>query len=141
MSLVFSRLGEHYSSCLPSHRAWLGVTRVAIAVLLFFSTAYTQVQTNGTITVTGSVQLMDGGKHCVTLTWSGTEGQDISFRVYRSTTSSSNYQLVQSLIPCSHYMDLNVSNSTTYYYVVTAYNASTNSESTYSNQVTVITAN
>jgi fibronectin type 3 domain-containing protein len=117
------------------------VTRAALAILLFFNTAYTQVQTNGAITVSGSVQLMAGGKHCVALKWSGTQSPDISFRVYRSNTSGSHYQLVQSLIPCLHYMDLNVSDSTTYYYVVTAYNSTTNAESAYSNQATVITAN
>jgi fibronectin type 3 domain-containing protein len=124
-----------------STRARLGVTRAVLAILLLFSTAYTQVQTNGSVALTGSVQLMAGGKHCVALAWSATQGQDISFRVYRSTTSGSHYQMVQSLIPCLHYMDLNVSNSTTYYYVVTTYDSSTNAESAYSNQVTVTTAN
>lgn len=117
----------------------LGVPRIALSILLLLSTAYTQVQTNGTVDLTGSAQLMAGGRHCVDLTWSAAQSQDISFRVYRSTTSGSNYQLVQSLIPCLHYMDVNVANSTTYYYVVTAYNSTTNAESAYSNQVTVTT--
>lgn len=115
--------------------------RITLSILFLISTAYPQVQTNGTVSLTGSVQLMGGGKHCTALTWSGTQGQDISFRVYRSITSGSHYQLVQSLIPCLHYTDLNVSNATTYYYVVTAYNSSTNAESAYSNQVTVTIAN
>lgn len=115
--------------------------RVALSVLLLLSAAYTQVQTNGTIAMTGSVQLMAGGKHCIDLTWSATQGQDISFRVYRSTTSGSHYQLVQTSIPCLHYLDVNVANSTTYYYVVTTYDSSTNAESAYSNQVIVTTAN
>jgi len=119
----------------------IGVRRIALSVLLLFSTAHTQVQINGTISLTGSVQLMGGAKHCAALTWLGTQGQEISFRVYRSTTSGSHYQLVQSLIPCLHYTDLNVSDGTTYYYVVTAYNSSTNAESAYSNQVTVTIAN
>lgn len=118
-----------------------GVTRIALSILLLLSAAYTQVQTNGTVGLTGSAQLMAGGKHCIDLTWSATQAQDISFRVYRSTTSGSHYQLVQSLIACLHYMDVNVANSTTYYYVVTAYNSSTNAESGYSNQVTITTTN
>jgi hypothetical protein len=122
-------------------RNGLGVTRIALSILLLLSAAYTQVQTNGTVGLTGSAQLMAGGKHCIDLTWSATQAQEISFRVYRSTTNGTNYQLVQSLIPCLHYMDVNVSNSTTYYYVVTAYNSSTNAESAYSNQVTVSTTN
>jgi hypothetical protein len=141
MSLGFSRLREHFASGFPHSHPRVAITRAALSVLLLFSTAYTQVQTNGTIDLTGSVQLMAGGKHCIALTWSATEGQDISFRVYRSTTSGSRYQLVQSLIPCLHFTDMNVSSSTTYYYVVTTYNSSTNAESAYSNQVTVTIAN
>lgn len=141
MSLGFSRLREHYLSGFPHSRARVAITRAVLSVLLLFSTAYTQVQTNGTIDLMGSVQLMSGGKHCIALAWSATEGQDISFRVYRSTTSGSHYQLVQSLIPCLHFTDMNVSNSTTYYYVVTTYNSNTNAESAYSNQVAVIIAN
>jgi hypothetical protein len=141
MSLGLPGLREHYASGFPRSRARVAITRTVLAVLLLFSTAYTQVQTNGTIDLTGSVQLMAGGKHCIALAWSATEGQDISFRVYRSTTSGSNYQMVQNLIPCLHFTDMNVSNSTTYYYVVTTYNSNTNAESAYSNQATVTIAN
>jgi hypothetical protein len=117
------------------------VTQIALSILLLFNPAYSQVQSNGAVSLTGSVQLMAGGKHSIALTWSATQDQDISFRVYRSTTSGSNYKLVQSLVPCLHYTDLNVSNSTTYYYVITSYDSATNAESAYSNQVTATTPN
>jgi len=115
--------------------------QVALLLTMVLGAASAQMQTTGTVTLTGSVQAMAGGKHSVLLTWSATAAQNTTFRVYRSTTSGSNYQLVQSLIPCLQYTDLNITNSTTYYYVVTAYNSSTNSESAYSNQVPISIGN
>lgn len=135
MSLVLSKPQGYYAS-----RVLWAATRVSLSIFLLLSTGYTQVQTSGTINLAGSVQLMAGGKHYVTLTWSATPDQNVSFRVYRSATSGSHYQLVQSGVPCLHYTDLNVSSSVTYYYVITAYNSSTNAESAYSNQVTITTA-
>jgi fibronectin type 3 domain-containing protein len=132
MSLAFFKLGGHYASS--------RIARAALAIVVLLSTGYTQVQTNGTIDLTGSVQLMAGGKHYVTLAWSASQEPNLSFRVYRSTVSGSHYQLIQSGILCLHYTDLNVSSSTTYYYVVTAYNGGANAESAYSNQITITTA-
>lgn len=101
MKFVLSRIGI-YASCVLTSRARFAVTRVAITALLLFSTGYAQVQPNGAIALTGSVQLVAEGTHSIALRWSGTKDQDISFRVYRSTTSSSNYKLVQSLVKCPH---------------------------------------
>lgn len=141
MSMIFHRSGNRNASCFSTFLARLGVTRVVTGALLLCSVAYAQVQTNGTVSLTGSVQLMAGGKHSIVLNWSAIQDQSISFRVYRSTTNGSNYQLLQSLLPCLHYTDLNVSNSTTYYYVITSYDSATNAESAYSNQVTATTTN
>lgn len=105
-------------------------------LLCLLTSALAQVQTTGTITLTGSVQLMAGGKHSVSLAWQGAPGQYITFRVYRTTTSGSGYKMIGSMITNFSYTDPNVNDSTTYYYVATAYDSSTNSESAYSNEVT-----
>jgi len=117
------------------------LAQVLILLTLGLGGGFAQVKVTGTATLAGSVQAMAGGKHSVLLTWSAAQIQDITFRVYRSTSSGSGYQLMQSLISCGHYTDFNVTNSTTYYYVVTAYNSSANSESAYSNQVPIVIGN
>lgn len=109
---------------------------VRLALLLLVISAWAQVQTKGSVSLTGSVQAMAGGKHSVTIAWSASTGQSITFRIYRSTTDGSGYQMIQSQITGLSFTDLNVHNSTTYYYVATAYDSSTKTESPYSNQVT-----
>lgn len=111
--------------------------QVVLQLILVLGAGFAQVKVTGTVTLSGSVEAMAGGKHSVLLTWSASEAPDITLRVYRSTSSGRGYQLLQSLSPCGRYTDINVANSTTYYYVITAYNSSTNSESAYSNQVTI----
>jgi fibronectin type 3 domain-containing protein len=106
-----------------------------LCLLSFLTSALAQVQTTGTVSLTGTVQLMTGGKHSVSLAWQAAQGQYITFRVYRSTTSGSGYKMIQSSISGLSYTDANVNDSTTYYYVATAYDSSTNSESAYSNQI------
>ncbi len=115
------------------------VKRLILMSLL--TSCLAQVQTTGTATLNGTVQLMAGGSHSVNLTWQGTQGQYITFRIYRSTTSGTGYVMVQSSITGLSFTDLNVNNSTTYYYVATAFDSSTNSESAYSNQVTATIPN
>lgn len=115
--------------------------QVVLQLILVLGAGFAQVKITGTVTLSGSVQAMAGGKHSVLLTWSASETPDITLRVYRSTSSGRGYQLLQSLSPCGRYTDINVANSTTYYYVITAYNSSTNSESAYSNQVTITIGN
>jgi len=105
-------------------------------LLCLLTSALAQVQTAGTVTLTGSVQLMVGAKHSVSLAWKGPQGQDITFRIYRSTTNGAGYQMIQSLISGLGFIDGDVTAST-YYYVATAYDSGTNSESAYSNQITV----
>jgi VCBS repeat-containing protein len=60
------------------------------------------------------------------------EGDLDGYRVYRSTTSGSGYGQIADVSSSSH-TDTGVSNGTTYYYVVTAYDTSDN-ESGYSNE-------
>ena len=72
----------------------------------------------------------------MSLAWQGPQGQYITFRIYRSTTNGTGYQMIQSLISGFGYTDGDVTGST-YYYVATTYDSSTNSESAYSGQITV----
>jgi hypothetical protein len=75
------------------------------------------------------------GDATVSLDWNDNgEGDLDGYNVYRSTTSGSGYsQLNGSLVGSSDYIDNSVSNGTTYYYVVTAVDTSTN-ESGYSSE-------
>ena len=76
------------------------------------------------------------GNNTVSLDWNNNSEPDINgYNVYRSTTSGGGYaKLNGSLLTSSDYNDSNVSNGTTYYYVVTAVDAGSN-ESGYSNEV------
>ena len=53
-----------------------------------------------------------------------------------TTTNGTGYQMIQSLISGLGYIDGDVTAST-YYYVATTYDSGTNTESGYSNQITV----
>lgn len=112
-----------------------------LILLCLCTTALAQVRATGTATLTGSVQLMAGGKHSVTIAWNGAQGQYITFRVYRSTISGSGYQMIQSEIPGLQFTDLNVDTATTYYYAITAYDSSTKSESARSSQMVAVVPN
>jgi fibronectin type 3 domain-containing protein len=76
------------------------------------------------------------GNNTVSLDWNNNgEGDLAGYNVYRSTTSGSSYaKLNSSLLTNSDYNDSNVSNGTTYYYVVTAVDTGSN-ESGYSSEV------
>jgi hypothetical protein len=76
------------------------------------------------------------GDATVSLDWNDNgEGDLDGYNVYRSTTSGGGYsQINGSLLSSSDYTDNSVSNGTTYYYVVTAVDTSTN-ESGYSGEV------
>ncbi|MBN1766119.1 MAG: carbohydrate binding domain-containing protein [Sedimentisphaerales bacterium] len=75
------------------------------------------------------------GEVDVSLDWNNNSEPDLDgYNVYRSTTSGSGYiQLNGPLLSSSDYIDTNVLNGVTYYYVVTAVDNSTN-ESGYSNE-------
>ncbi len=71
----------------------------------------------------------------VSLDWADNSEPDLAgYNVYRSTTPGSGYsRLNGSLLSSSYYTDNSVTNGTTYYYVVTAVDTSSN-ESGYSNE-------
>lgn len=74
------------------------------------------------------------GNGSVTLDWAdNTEGDLASYNVYRSTTSGSYGTALATGITPSSYTDSTVTNGTTYYYVVTAVDTSSN-ESAASNE-------
>ena len=76
------------------------------------------------------------GNQTVSLDWSNNGEADINgYNVYRSTTSGGTYtRLNGTLLGSSNYTDNSVTNGTTYYYVVTAVDTSSN-ESTNSGEV------
>jgi len=80
--------------------------------------------------------LATSGDATVSLDWDDNYESDVNgYNVYRSTTSGSSYSKLNSLfLSSSNYTDNSVTNGTTYYYVVTAVDISSN-ESNYSSEV------
>ena len=77
-------------------------------------------------------------QHTVHLTWDSSSSAVAGYRVYRSTTSGNLYSpLYSTPLNALTFDDSTVTNGDTYYYVVTAVDAS-GVESTYSNQATAI---
>ncbi len=75
-------------------------------------------------------------RYTVNLTWDASSSVVSGYRVYRSTTSGTSYSpLFSSPLNALTFQDSTVTDGDTYYYVVTAVDAS-GVESTYSNQVT-----
>ena len=79
------------------------------------------------------------GSGTVSLDWSDNSESDLAgYNVYRSTTFGGNFSKLNALLLSdSNYTDNNVINGTSYYYVVTAADTSTN-ESGYSSQVSAM---
>lgn len=71
--------------------------------------------------------IANAGDSSVSLGWAGSTENDLaSYTVYRSTTSGSGFAPIASGLSSSAYTDNNLSNGTTYYYVVTATDVSAN---------------
>jgi hypothetical protein len=89
-----------------------------------------------TLSVSGSgVQVVS---HDVVLSWSPSTSTVVGYQVYSSTVSGGPYtKLTSSAVNQSSYTDSTVQSGNTYYYVVTAVNAS-EVESGYSNQVSAL---
>jgi hypothetical protein len=76
--------------------------------------------------------------HSVALAWTPSTSAVVGYNVYRSTANGSGYGKINSgLVAAAAFDDSNVQNGSTYYYVVTAVDASGN-ESTNSNQATAV---
>lgn len=77
-------------------------------------------------------------QHTVHLTWGASSSQIIGYRVYRSEVSGGSFGPMNgTAITTLAYDDATVANGTTYYYVVTAVDAS-GTESIHSNQATAV---
>ena len=75
-----------------------------------------------------------GGNAEVTLAWEAVDDAD-SYNIYRSITSGESYTAVAEEVYLTSYTDTDVTNDTTYYYVITAVN--TNGESDNSDEASV----
>jgi fibronectin type 3 domain-containing protein len=76
--------------------------------------------------------------HSVALTWNASTSTVSGYNVYRSTVSGTGYAKINSsLVTVLSFMDSNVLNSTSYYYVTTAVDSSGN-ESAFSNEAQAI---
>ena len=66
----------------------------------------------------------------IALTWDANGESDLnSYRVYRSTTSGTGFTLLPTAVGTNSYTDTSVANETTYYYLVTAVDNSSNESS------------
>ncbi len=90
--------------------------------------------TNSTLTIPLSGTGVTGTPHLVTLNWNASTSQVIGYNIYRSTTTTGNFTLLNtSLIPSTSYVDQAVQSGYTYYYYATAVDSQHN-ESVASNQ-------
>jgi len=116
----------------------------AAATISFLSPSLTAAET---LSLSGTGVSSSGGgggtnppptSHSVQLNWAASTSPVIGYRVYRSEVSGGSYSAMNgTAITALAYDDTTVSSGTTYYYVVTAVDASGN-ESTYSNQATAV---
>jgi fibronectin type 3 domain-containing protein len=76
-------------------------------------------------------------QHTVDLSWAAS-ADAVGYNIYRSTTSGGPYTMINSSLDgTTAYTDSTVTSGTTYYYVATAVNSSSE-ESGYSNQATAV---
>jgi fibronectin type 3 domain-containing protein len=74
-------------------------------------------------------------QHSVALTWNASTSTVTGYNVYRTTVSGTSYTKINSsLVTVLNYTDSTVQSGTTYYYVATAVDSSSN-ESVYSSEV------
>jgi len=93
---------------------------------------------NGCASVQTDSRQEGTGSHTVTLNWLASDSTVSGYNVYRSTTAGGNYvKITASPVTTANYVDRNVDNGTTYYYVTTAVDES-GSESSYSNQASAV---
>ena len=92
----------------------------------------------GTVTGGGSIMMVGGSSHSVTLTWTDSTSSGVTgYNIYRSQTSGSGYAKLTATplsATATSYTDTAVTAGQVYYYVATAVAGST--ESGYSNQAT-----
>jgi hypothetical protein len=123
----------------PGQAATINVTFAPTAtgsVVGSISIASNATNSPGTLSVSGSgVQVVS---HDVVLSWSPSTSTVVGYEVYSSTVSGGPYtKLTSSAVNLTSYTDSTVQSGNTYYYVVTAVNASA-VESAYSSQISAL---
>jgi hypothetical protein len=102
------------------------------------TTSTTFTATAGSVSTNQNVTLAATAQHSVLLNWSaGLSPNLMNYKVYRGTTSGGPYGVVTTLGLVTSYMDSNVQNAQTYYYVTTVVNG-TGTESAYSNEASAV---
>jgi fibronectin type 3 domain-containing protein len=109
---------------------------VFFSCLLFCAPALLMGSNRASATL--SIQVASVTQHTVSLTWDESSPSDPAtlFYIYRSTVSGGSYSNIASSSTTA-YVDGTVTSGVTYYYVVTAVDASSN-ESGHSNQATAV---
>jgi fibronectin type 3 domain-containing protein len=75
--------------------------------------------------------------HTVTLSFTPSTTAGVTYSMYRGTTTGGPYSRIANGLTAASYVDHNVQSGSTYYYVATAVNSSSQ-ESAYSNQTTAV---
>ena len=108
----------------------------AASASLSFSSNASNSPAVQSLTGTGTTQT----QHTVDLTWNSS-AEAVGYNIYRGTVSGGPYSMINSSLDSSTaYTDSTVTSGTTYYYVATAVNSSSE-ESGYSNQATAVIPN
>lgn len=99
-------------------------------------------KTNAVVTIPNApsnLKATDYTSDSISFTWDDNSNNEDGFKIYRSSSYSGNYSLAGTTI-CddNYYTDTDLNPSTTYYYKVTAYNST--GESNYSNVITETTS-
>lgn len=93
--------------------------RILLAILLLTQLFWGQT----TVTVTGNYTIAS----TIGVTWTASVTPTVTYRIYKSEISGGPYGQIGSGISCCSVTDANVRKSHTYYYVVTAFDGTTES--------------
>jgi hypothetical protein len=101
-----------------------------------FASNATDANLSETLSGTGTSSSTGGSQHSVALSWTPPNSNSISgYNIYRGTNSGGPYTKINSsLETATDYTDSTVQSATTYYYVATSVDSSTEEESAFSNQ-------
>src|SRR6516162_7050865 len=102
------------------------------------TTSTTFTATAGSVSANQNATLTATALHSVLLSWTASTSPNLTnYKVYRGTTSGGPYGVATTLGLVTSYMDSNVQNGQTYYYVTTVVD-DTNAESGYSNEASAV---
>ena len=102
------------------------------------TTSTTFTATVGSVSINQNVTLTATVQHSVLLNWTASLSPNLmNYNVYRATTSGGPYGVVTTIGLVTSYVDSNVQNGQTYYYVTTVVD-DTGAESGYSNEASAV---